>query len=68
MGMKDQFREKAQQLAERGKQSGGGAKDEAPERSARPGDEAGERGGNAADRARERGQDGADQVRDQFDS
>lgn len=69
MGMKDQFKDKAQKLADRGKQPMGGAKDEASERLARPDDEMNERGGNVADRARrERGQASADQVRDQFDA
>jgi hypothetical protein len=65
MGMKDQFKDKAQQLADRGKQPADGARDEASERLARPDDQVSERG-NVADR--ERGQDRAGRVRDQFDS
>ncbi|WP_406139178.1 hypothetical protein [Streptomyces sp. NBC_01089] len=59
MGMKDQFKDKAEQLAQQGKQSMGDEKEKgrAPERSSRPEDE-----------AKERGQGAADRVRDQFDS
>ncbi|MFE2374590.1 hypothetical protein [Streptomyces sp. NPDC059398] len=65
MGMKDQFRDKAQQLAEKGKQSMGGAEGE---RSSRPDEQSGERGGRAGDRAEKRVLGEADRVRDQFDS